>query len=170
MALLAEEIVEEWLNRKGYFTIRGIKLGVDEIDIIALKKQSDTYECRHIEVTASINPISYISKVPKAIRKSTGRAPNSAKRSNEELKEGVKEFIQKKFFDKRKINILRKLFPKDWSRELVVHEVKHPEELELIAKEGIKIIQLRTILKEINENNVVPAAAGNDFINLINLR
>lgn len=26
MALLAEEIVEEWLNRQGYFTIRGIKM------------------------------------------------------------------------------------------------------------------------------------------------
>jgi hypothetical protein len=32
MALLAEEIVEEWLNRQGYFTIRGIKKGVHEID------------------------------------------------------------------------------------------------------------------------------------------
>ncbi len=169
MALLAEEIVEEWLNRKGYFTIRGIKLGVDEIDIIALKKQGDAWECRHIEVTASINPVSYISKVPKAIRKATGRAAHSAKRSNEELKDGVKEFIQKKFYDKRKINMLQKLFPQAWSRELVAHEVKHPEELELIAKSGIKIIRLRTILKEINENNVVPAAAGNDFINLINL-
>ena len=27
MALLAEEVVEEWLNRQGYFTIRGIRLG-----------------------------------------------------------------------------------------------------------------------------------------------
>lgn len=27
MALLAEEIVEEWLNRQGYFTIRGVKVG-----------------------------------------------------------------------------------------------------------------------------------------------
>jgi len=37
MSLLAEEIVEEWLNRDGYFTIRGIKLGVHEIDLLALK-------------------------------------------------------------------------------------------------------------------------------------
>ncbi len=26
MALLAEELVEEWLNRNGFFTIRGIKV------------------------------------------------------------------------------------------------------------------------------------------------
>jgi hypothetical protein len=37
MALLAEEIVEEWLNRHGYFTICGIKMGVHEIDLLAVK-------------------------------------------------------------------------------------------------------------------------------------
>ena len=36
MALLAEEIVEEWLNRNGFFTIRGIKVGVYEIDLLAI--------------------------------------------------------------------------------------------------------------------------------------
>jgi len=37
MPRLGEEIVEEWLNRQGHFTIRGIKLGVDEIDILAIR-------------------------------------------------------------------------------------------------------------------------------------
>jgi len=37
MALLAEKIVEEWLNRQGYFTIRGIKMGVHKIDMLAVK-------------------------------------------------------------------------------------------------------------------------------------
>ena len=37
MALLAEEIVEEWLNRQGYFTIRGVKVGVHEIDLLAVR-------------------------------------------------------------------------------------------------------------------------------------
>ena len=70
MALLAEEVVEEWLNRNGYFTIRGIKVGVDEIDILAIKPTtSGRHECRHIEVQVSINPISYITKVPASIRK-----------------------------------------------------------------------------------------------------
>ena len=53
MALLAEEIVEEWLNRQGYFTIRGVKVGVHEIDLLAVKWQKDgKAECRHIEVQA----------------------------------------------------------------------------------------------------------------------
>jgi hypothetical protein len=37
MSLLAEVVVEEWLNRRGYFTIRGVKLGNDEIDILAIR-------------------------------------------------------------------------------------------------------------------------------------
>jgi len=49
MALLAEEIVEEWLNHQGNFTIRGIKLGVNEIDLLAVKPNKDgTTECRQI--------------------------------------------------------------------------------------------------------------------------
>ena len=48
MALLAEEIVEEWLNRNGYFTIRGIKLGVHEIDLLAIAVRGSTIEARHI--------------------------------------------------------------------------------------------------------------------------
>ncbi|MFZ1291431.1 MAG: hypothetical protein WAR79_15155 [Melioribacteraceae bacterium] len=48
MALLAEEIVEEWLNRNGFFTIRGIKLGVNEIDILAVKITKTKIEARHV--------------------------------------------------------------------------------------------------------------------------
>jgi hypothetical protein len=58
MALLAEELVEEWLNRNGYFTIRGIKLGVHEIDLLAIRINSGNIEARHIEVQASVHPIS----------------------------------------------------------------------------------------------------------------
>jgi hypothetical protein len=34
MALLAESLVEEWLNRSGFFTMRGIKCGVNELDLL----------------------------------------------------------------------------------------------------------------------------------------
>lgn len=57
MALLAEELVEEWLNRKGYFTIRGVKLGVHEIDLLAIRPSDAGLECRHLEVQASVRPL-----------------------------------------------------------------------------------------------------------------
>lgn len=80
MALLAEEIVEEWLNRQGHFTIRGIKLGVHEIDLLAIKANSGEIERRHIEVQASMRPVSYITSVSKERQKRTGKKPGSAKK------------------------------------------------------------------------------------------
>ena len=47
-----------------------------------------TTQCRHIEVQASMRPVSFISRVPKYMLK-PGRASTSAKRSQDELTEGV---------------------------------------------------------------------------------
>jgi len=89
MALLAEEIVEEWLNRDGWFTIRGIKIGVHEIDILAIKPTTNEIQCRHLEVQASFNAVSYLTPVPKAKRQ-PGQGAGSAKhRSDEELRDSV---------------------------------------------------------------------------------
>ena len=59
MALLAESLVEEWLNRQGFFTIRGVRAGVDELDLLAVRpsKNSNGLEARHVEVQMSVNPI-----------------------------------------------------------------------------------------------------------------
>ena len=74
MSLLAESLVEEWLNRAGYFTIRGARFGVSEMDLLAVKQGADGLEARHIEVQMSTIPISYISPLTnadvKAYRKS----------------------------------------------------------------------------------------------------
>ena len=92
MALLAEEIVEEWLNRNGFFTIRGIKVGVHEIDLLAVGFKEGETICRHIEVQASVRPVSYICALSKDSRKATGRGPNNAaKRSPDEISKCVEE-------------------------------------------------------------------------------
>ena len=110
MALLAEEIVEEWLNRDGWFTIRGIKIGVDEIDILAIKPTANGIQCRHLEVQASFNPVSYLTKVPKA-RRQPGQAAGSAKhRSDEELHECVREWVRQKFDHPKKVKQRKQLF------------------------------------------------------------
>jgi len=57
MALIAEEVVEEWLNQRGYFTIRGIKLGCDDMDILAVRIKDGEPDLRHYEVQASVKPI-----------------------------------------------------------------------------------------------------------------
>ena len=171
MALLAEELVEEWLNRQGYFTIRGIKVGVDEIDLLALRfDRSGEPQCRHIEVQASIRPVSYISKVPKDYLEA-GQVPSSAKaRSSELLQACVKEWVFKKYKNPKKLKIIQELFPRKWKSELVANNVKYEEELKLIEEEGIKVIRLGAIIKQLNEENFrIKSASGADFADLIQL-
>ena len=58
MALQAETLVEEWFNRNGYFTIRGLKDKIEEIDILAVKNiGGNNWDCIHCEVQVSIRPV-----------------------------------------------------------------------------------------------------------------
>jgi hypothetical protein len=170
MALLAEELVEEWLRRKGHFTIRGIKLGVQEIDLLAVRRNQDgSVTCRHVEVQASIRPVSYISKVPRAAQR-MGRAANSAKRSEQELLEGVSEWVKTKFHRPDKKALRRALWPGKWQLELVIGNVKSEQEVSQIETHGIGIIRLATVIKELSSPNpVVPSASSADFVELLHL-
>jgi hypothetical protein len=171
MSLLAEEIVEEWLNRQGYFTIRGVKLGVHEIDLLAIKSNKDgTADCRHIEVQASMRPMSFVSKVPKAAQK-TGRKPNSVKRSGPELIEGVKEWVETKYMRKDKVALMASLWKGTWSTELVVNGVHSEDELRLIQDQGVRILRLPDILNSLaNDTFVIKSACGVDLVELIEIR
>ena len=170
MALLAEEIVEEWLNRQGYFTIRGIKMGVHEIDLLAIKPgQDSTVECRHIEVQASMRPISYITKVPKKAR-TQDRSANSPSRTRDELVQGVAEWVDKKYLRADKRVLMARLWPGDWSSELVVNAVRFEEELEVIASHGVRILRLHDIIESLaTEHFPVPSASGADLVDLIQM-
>jgi hypothetical protein len=173
MALIAEEIVEEWLNRNGYFTIRGIKIGNDEIDILAIRPLSNgLHDCRHVEVQVSINPISYITKVPAAIRKATGVAPHNAKkRERGELLDGVREWVAAKFDQPRKSELKKRLCPGTWTRELVIGTIRHEDEAELLMQAGVMIHRLGNLVSGMVANEtIVKAAAGADLLSLMLLR
>lgn len=170
MSLLAEEVVEEWLNRKGYFTIRGIKVGNGEIDILAIKpSNSGNCECRHLEVQASTNPISYITALPREIQKKTGRGPHNARRREpRELRQGVEEWVAKKFSDPTKAALRRTLCNAEWSFELVINRARHLEEVDLIAASGVRIHWLPEIIREMTtRRESVRAAGGSDLLELI---
>lgn len=155
---MAEIVVEEWLNRQGYFTIRGVKLGVDEIDILAVRLNADgTIERRHIEVQVSVRPIGYIC---------TG---NAKRLSSDELAQNVEKWVNKKYFKQNKAQLLN-LLGGGWTRELVFHKSKHPEEILAIQNYGIKILNLSEILKELQANNTpIKAAAGSDLLELMHM-
>ena len=51
MSLMGEQLAEEWLNRQGYFTIHGVKIGTGEIDLLAVR--SVDAKAARIEVSMS---------------------------------------------------------------------------------------------------------------------
>jgi hypothetical protein len=171
MALLAEEIVEEWLNRNGYFTIRGVMLGVHEIDLLAIAVRNSTIEARHIEVQASTRPVSYLCPLARDTQKATGRKPMSMKkRTPEELAEGVREWVNKKYHHEAKKRLRQALFPGEWQYELVIHRLRFPEELDLIAQHGIKVHQLDEIVTSLSRNQtIIQSAAGTELVELVML-
>lgn len=174
MSLLGEELVEEWLNRRGYFTIRGVKIGNGEIDLLAIKYTSKEIDCWHYEVQASLRPISYICSTPKELRKA-GKSPyNAKKRPMSEIETGVKEWIHKKYLDPEKESMRRSLWPARWNLGFIVGNVKHPEELEIIAQNNITIIHIADIIKSLVPKSKtnggdfkIGAASGADLIDLV---
>lgn len=161
MSLLAEEIVEEWLNRNGYFTIRGLKVGRHEIDLLAVKITENGLKRRHIEVQASSRPIGYVTKSP-------GSAESIAKRrSDDELRKHVAGWVRKKFNLPEKQRILQELAPGAWTKELVVHQFKYSEELEMIKRAGVVVHCLSALVADLKRPSTpIKGAAGSHLVEL----
>lgn len=145
-------------------------MGVHEIDLLAVKWRSDgTADCRHLEVQASMRPVSYISLVSKELQLA-GRAANSAKRKPEELQKGVEEWVEKKFRRANKLRLMQTLYPGKWSSELVINVVKSENEVSLIKSQNIKILRLADIVTALaTEKFQIEAAAGADILDLVKM-
>lgn len=136
MALLDEEIVEQWLNQQKFFTMRGIKSGNDEIDFLAVNPSENSFVCWHVEVQVSFRPIGYI-----------GGDSNARKRTEEELKEGVEQWVHKKFSSDRKKAKRESVLPGvEWNYVLVCGELKDAKELVHMENSGVRVIRYKEIL------------------------
>jgi Holliday junction resolvase-like predicted endonuclease len=145
MALVAETLVEEWINRKGYFTIRGIKTGSGEIDLLAASFQEP--DALHVEVPVSANPIGYIG------RDASGSYVK--KRTPEELKAGAEDWFMKKFQGSKGQVARRReeLCPdRHWHFMLVYGNLKYPEELLSIEDCGVEVRHIGKILEELRDH------------------
>jgi hypothetical protein len=144
MALVAETLVEEWLNRKGYFTIRGIRTGSGEMDLLAASFREP--DALHVEVTVSANPIGYIG------RDASGSYVK--KRTPEEVEAGVEDWFVKKFKGTNRQVARRReeLCPgRDWRLMLVHGNLRYPEELDAIKDRGVEVKHIGEILEELGD-------------------
>ncbi|MEY2508824.1 MAG: hypothetical protein QOH01_3153 [Verrucomicrobiota bacterium] len=172
MALLAETLVEEWLNRQGFFTIRGIKLGVHEMDLLAIDHQNER-RAWHVEVQASFRPVSYLAGLPTKLAKERGISKTSTKRrSTEDIRASIADWIQRKFFLDAKQTLRTRLSPgTDWSFKFVHGVINEQRELDEIQAAGIELIPLQVILEDLcrprRSKAEFTAAAGGDLAEVI---
>jgi hypothetical protein len=126
MSLLDEQLVEEWLNRQGFFTMRGIKCGVDEIDLLAIRERPEGMDRWHVEVQISFNPIGYI-----------GGGPSAKRRTPEEVRAGVVQWVDKKFTKAIKSERRLGILPESEWQYVLVHGIsRHPVELGIMNELG----------------------------------
>lgn len=143
MALLDEQLVDEWLNRKCFFTIRGIKSGIDEIDLLAVRMNDKQLECWHVEVQVSYRPIGYV-----------GGDTNARRRTDDELRAGVEQWVEKKFTSARKVSRRNAILPDAQWKYVFVHGVlRDTNELEHMARLGVTLIPYKQVLTELRDDN-----------------
>lgn len=171
MAALAESLVDEWLNRQRFFTVRGVKRGVDEIDLLAVRPSASGLEAWHVEVQASFRPISYISPVAKEVAARFGAKGSSAKRRPSDILEAsVRAWIQKKFLSLKKRSMREEAWPKlEWKFVLVHAESRWPEELKCIGSHGVTLVSLTKVLAELHhdKSGSLRGGAGTDIAELM---
>ena len=172
MALLAETLVEEWLNRRRFFTIRGVRQGVDEIDLLAVRyREAQQPEAWHVESQVSFRPIGYITPLARELARELGKKSTSVfRRTDQQLEQCVAAWVSKKFHAQRKLAARESLWPgADWQFVVVHGTVKYPAELDVIAAQGVTLLPLSTILQELCTvgSSLFTGTAGGDLAELI---
>lgn len=136
MALLDEQLVEEWLNRQGFFTMRGLKCGVDEIDLLAIRHAPSGMEAWHVEVQVSFRPIGYI-----------GGNTSARRRTRDEVTAGITGWVEKKFGKANKVARREAMLPgTDWRFIFVHARLRDPLELEIMKSLGVTTVCYADIL------------------------
>lgn len=172
MALLAEQLVDEWLNRIGFFTIRGIKGGVHEIDLLGVRPSTRGLEGWHVEVQVSFRPMSYLGKLSKDAQKELGAksASSAKKRPADLIRASIDEWVEKKFQSPRKREMRDRCWRDiDWQYKFV-HGVVHDQtELRLIAERNIDLISFNDVLRALCDHNPgeLFGGAGTDIAEII---
>jgi hypothetical protein len=171
MSALAESLVDEWLNRQGFFTVRGLKHGVDEIDLLGIRPAAEGLEAWHVEVQASFRPIGYISPLPKGEMDGFAKSKTSAKaRSPDRVHSAAREWVAKKFTSPSKRAARESAWPGlSWKFVLVHAVVREPNELAHFAEQGVRVIALHKILAELAHGAAhnIRGGAGTDLSEII---
>jgi hypothetical protein len=126
-----KEIVDFWLNRKGYFTLNNLKSGNKDIGILALKfKEGVLTHIMHVEIFCSITGFN-------------------------EQNYAIDKIIDEKFEDQKLINSVKK-YTENISKDIEIENVSVLNSLsdkkvvsERLGKNGIIMLELEDILSDV---------------------
>ena len=172
MALLAESLVEEWLNRNSFFTIRGIKHGLAEIDLLAIRHEADTSVTGwHVEVQVSFRPVTYIAKLTDDMARASNRLrTNASARTPDQIETCASEWVQSKFKADAKAKAREGLWPHaQWRYHLVHARVRERRELEVFQREGVTCHSFRQLLADLSrrKDHSFSGSAGGDLAEIV---
>lgn len=159
MALLDEQLVEEWLNRQNFFTMRGIKYGVNEIDLLAIRPTPKGMECWHVEVQISYRPVGYI-----------GGNTSARRRNPSQLRAGVEQWVEKKFTSYKKVERRHQILPTAQWRYFLVHAVlKDEAELPIMQELGVEAIPYGKVLSDLCSDKMGgSSSAASGIVEMLN--
>lgn len=158
---LIEHIVGSWFNAKGYFVIQNLKVGVYEVDLLAIKLDSKqkVEDAVHVEIQCSSNPIGYI-----------GGSPSAKKRSEVEVEDGVQAYIQKKFEHSNTKQVIQSLLGDTYRRMFVCGKLKDESTIASFEKQGIEVVRVWQIFDDLKRNHSeFKTSAWNRYNQLLHL-
>lgn len=163
MAILAESVVEEWLNRQRFFTIRGAKTGRNEMDVLAVRQEPSGHITGwHVEVQVSFRPIGYIAP---------WKGHSIATRRTEQvMADCVQKWVEKKFLAENIRDLRKRLWGQlEWSFHLVHGVVRYPDELELMRSHRVTLHPFFGVLESLcaGGDELLTASSGGDMADII---
>ena len=167
--LIAEDLVEEWLIQKRYFTVKNLKSNRNkELDLLGVKfEKNGKINLRHVEVSVNYNPIGWFSSLE-------GRVTGN--RTVEEIELAVFKWVDKKFKGDN-AEVRNQFSPQanvsDWEMWFI-HGILNDNnriELEYMELLGIKIKSIKEIIDDLqmNDNNLRTGGIGKNISDLISV-
>ena len=151
----SEEIVTSWLHKQGFFVRNNLKVGQNEIDILAVNPiemlRKPAQARIHCEISVQISPVGHVI---------AGSREPLEKTKQRSLKERVMRFHERKFIGKNG-NVektVRRLLGGDYSKLFVCGNLNRYEKEEKddlvreLEKRGVEIKFFSEILRELTKD------------------
>jgi hypothetical protein len=136
---ISESLVSLAYQSLGYFVIEGRKVGMKEIDLLAVRvgKDGEIEERLQIEISISVSPIGVLRRQAKLGR------------SAEEPARSVEEWREKKFGDRRVVREVTETFRgKPYDHVFVHGQLKDPSQLAVLGQAGIKCVEIGDLIRK----------------------